>query len=664
MRIVPPLLRSAALSSLCVLSACTPQLLSFVIPPQVRPGAVFEVAVVGDTQGGGGIASGDAGCVVQVPNALTFLGYRNDLIGGSTRQPDFNEAQLLGTFTAEPGHYLLGFHGTGNSGHPPGIAGRVAMKIFLQAPSTGTYTLKVALVGRTTGGWNVVQPPAVTQFAAITTAPHRQTTTVVPGFATDFEIDGNAIAFGSAQNFASSQLGPQQGSFADLDQDGDSDFLAFDAGLQVWRANPGQNWTLAASGLGSVYAPGEPAAVGDFDGDGARDIALADGRTWFGNGGTAWSPGPQLTTGGAGGTNALAAVTAGDVNGDGRTDILLASSGGAIRLYQGGANRTFVLANNGLPMADTGTASGAWLVDLTGDGELDLHVASSVAPNVWIGDGAGNWTPGSGLPATLRQAAFGDLDGDDIDEVILVGARFDTTTLGVLVYRHLGNGAFVPLLGTNLPTTLMRADAAVLDVDGDGRQDVVLGTTGNNSTPQPLATSGLEVWQNAGNGTFQLRPQTGLSTVGNVSRIAEGDFDGDGITDLGVQFDPQFKMLFYRGTRTPPYVRVPHGCSGQSIQASGPGTTGSVVSVTLGNSVGIPHIGFGLTVASTPLCAGCTLGHEWGAIGLGATFTLQIPATPTLSGVQVGIQGADVLAASGCLGLPIALSDTLVLTIP
>jgi FG-GAP-like repeat len=664
MRILPVLLRAAALSSLCVLSACTPQLLSFVVPPQVRPGSVLEVAVVGDTQGGGGVATGDAGCVIQVPNGLTLLGYRNDLIGGSTRAPEFNAAQLLGLFTAEPGHYLLSFHGTGNTGHPPGVAGRVAMKIFLQAPSAGTYALKVALVGRSSTTWNVVQPPTVTQFAAITAAPYRQTTTVVPGYATDFEIDANAIAFGSAQSFPSSLSGPERGSFDDIDQDGDSDFLGFDAGLKVWRATPGQNWILAASVLGTVYAPGEHLAVGNFDGDGARDIALADGRTWFGNGGTAWSPGPQLSTGGAGGSSTLAAVTAGDVNGDGRTDLLLCSTGGAIRLHHGNANRTFTLANNGLPMADTGTAAGAWLVDLTGDGDLDLYVAGPVATNVWIGDGAGNWTPGSGLPATLRQAAFGDLDGDGTNEVILVGARYDTTLLGVLVYRHLVNGAFAPLLNTGLPTTQMRAGAAVLDVDGDGRQDVVLGTTGNNATPQPLATSGLEVWQNAGTGTFQLRPQTGLSAVGNVSRIVKGDFNGDGITDLGVQFEPQFKMLFYRGTRVPPYVRVPHGCSGQSIQATGPGTPGSVVAVTLGNSVGIPHIGFGLTVASTPLCAGCTLGHEWGAIGLGATFALQIPPSPTLSGVQVGIQGADVMAAAGCLGLPIALSDTLVLTIP
>jgi hypothetical protein len=29
----------------------------------------------------------------------------------------------------------------------------------------------------------------------------------------------------------------------------------------------------------------------------------------------------------------------------------------------------------------------------------------------------------------------------------------------------------------------------------------------------------------------------------------------------------------------------------------------------------------------------------------------------------VGIQGGDVFAASGCLGLPVAFSDTLVLTV-
>jgi hypothetical protein len=356
-------------------------------------------------------------------------------------------------------------------------------------------------------------------------------------------------------------------------------------------------------------------------------------------------------------------VAAGDVDRDGRDDVLLTGPGGAMRLHRGLANRTFTLANNGLPMSGSGTLAGVWLVDLTGDGNLDVYAAITSTPNVWIGDGAGNWTPGSGLPPQQRQATFGDLDGNGTAELVLFGAIGDPTTLGVLVYRHLGGGTFGPWLSSGLPTTAMRSAAAVLDVDGDGRQEVVIGTRVNNSAPQPVVSSGLEVWQNLGGGAFQLRQQTGLSSLGNVTRLVQGDFDGNRVPDLAVQFHPWSKTLFYRGMRQPPFVRVPHGCSGQTLQATGSGTIGSTVNVTVGNSTGIPLLGLGLAIASTPLCSNCVLGHDWAVTVGGSSSVLPIPPAPSLVGVQVGMQGADVLAASGCLGLPIAFSDTLVFTI-
>lgn len=171
------------------------------------------------------------------------------------------------------------------------------------------------------------------------------------------------------------------------------------------------------------------------------------------------------------------------------------------------------------------------------------------------------------------------------------------------------------------------------------------------------------MWQNLGGGAFQLRQQTGLSSLGHVTRIAQGDFDGNGVPDLAVQYHPWSKTLFYRGMRQAPFVRVPHGCSGQTLQATGSGAIGSTVTVTVGNSTGIPILGLGLAIASTPLCSNCVLGHDWAVTVGGSSYVLPIPPAPSLVDVQVGLQGADVFAATGCLGLPIAFSDTLVFTI-
>jgi hypothetical protein len=175
----------------------------------------------------------------------------------------------------------------------------------------------------------------------------------------------------------------------------------------------------------------------------------------------------------------------------------------------------------------------------------------------------------------------------------------------------------------------------------------------------------VQIWRNNSLGFFTLRTQSGLTSVGSVKSILVGDFTGDGNQDLGLSFDGfGGKIVLYRNTRPGAIARIAHGCSSQTIQATGTGALGTTVTTNLTGSTGVPIIGLGLTVAAFPLCPGCTLGHEWTVFVPTTSYVLDIPNTPALSGLRVGIQGGDVFAATGCLGIPLSLSDTLVLTIP
>lgn len=653
---IPWSLRAAALASMAALSACVPTLVAFQAPTQVRSNSLFEVVVAADCSFGD---NGDAGCVLQIPSGFSVAGYQHDYSYAHTLTID--DPVLLSNYTSEPGHVLKSFVGTNQvTGTTSPAGGRVVLKVFLNAPASasGNFNLKVALVGGFAGSWTAQQPAGITQFSAITAAPFVRTVQVNPALATDFTLDANGLPFGRTPNFAFA------GVFDDVDQDGDADLLArttiapgSTTTPQLWRANPGQAWTANSGAL-----PSNPFnsryAFGDFDADGQRDLAAADGKIFFGSGG-AWQAGSTLTLGGS-----VNEVLVGDTNSDGFDDVLFIAGGSAMRLYRCDASRTFTQANNGLPTLNNGTAVRGLLADLTGDGNLDLYVARSTTPNLWVGDGAGNWTVGAGVPPQLREPIAGNIGGNAASELLLLGYEGDASA-GVLVYRHQAGTTWAPLAGTGLPTTIRRLGGALIDFDGDGALDFASGLSadaGASGSGVPLVANGVEIWRNNGIGQFTLRTQSGLTSVGRVVSLLVGDFTGDGNPDLGAEFSNS-KIVLYRNTRPGAVARIAHGCSNQTIQANGTGALGSSITTTLAGSTGVPVIGLGLTIAPLPVCSGCVLGHDWAVVTTGASYVLGIPSTPSLTGARVGLQGGDVFASTGCLGLPVSFSDTLVLTI-
>jgi hypothetical protein len=114
-----------------------------------------------------------------------------------------------------------------------------------------------------------------------------------------------------------------------------------------------------------------------------------------------------------------AGIALGDVDGDGRTDLFLARTQGCSALYRNLGDWRFeeVTASAGVGACDRHT-TGAALLDLDGDKDLDLALLATTGPNaIFVNDGAGRFTERRdlGLDSTGRGGTTltaADVDGD------------------------------------------------------------------------------------------------------------------------------------------------------------------------------------------------------------------------------------------------------------
>lgn len=277
--------------------------------------------------------------------------------------------------------------------------------------------------------------------------------------------------------------------------------ITFPAGMADLPGNPlGAARQVRFSTATSLFAPPIPVAasmgrgafatVGDVDGDGRADLV------W-----TAWDDTvfpPQvrlfLRRGLADGSFGPAvepiaapaylcgvfAIAVGDSNGDGRSDLVVGGSCG-IRVLLQGADGLFTQGPHyTLPEFDF--ASSLKLVDLDRDGRLDMLSAGNGSFfRVWLQSPAGMFsqvgTVETGL-GSLTNLEVADLDGDGLSDVVASSIGMQTDRLAVLHGLPGGGfGAPMPLVtGDGWPYGL-----AVGDSDGDSTPDIVVSIGGTDS---------------------------------------------------------------------------------------------------------------------------------------------------------------------------------------
>src|SRR5216684_1815090 len=198
-------------------------------------------------------------------------------------------------------------------------------------------------------------------------------------------------AFQAAQNFAAG-TNPQSVAVGDFNGDGKLDLAVANEGsgdVSVLLGN-GDGTFQTAVAIATGTNP-QSVAVGDFNGDGNLDLAVANGGDFSSGAGS----NVTVLLGNGDGTFQTArafavddipqSVAVGDFNGDGKLDLAVANlRSGDVSVLLGNGDGTFQGAVNYAAAGASSIAVG----DFNGDGKLDLAVASG-SVSVLLGNGDG-----------------------------------------------------------------------------------------------------------------------------------------------------------------------------------------------------------------------------------------------------------------------------------
>ena len=349
-----------------------------------------------------------------------------------------------------------------------------------------------------------------------------------------------------------------------------------DGKLDLVVTSPGTTKVLLGMGDGRFAAPVSGTwgdgqrwvTVSDLNGDGKLDVVvLMSGmvRVLPGRGDGTFSAALDSPTS----KDAQSAVL-GDVNGDGKADIVVSMSNsgasGALGVLLGTGRGTFGMA----PAYPTGSAPSAMaLGDVNDDGKMDVVTASqsSGTVSVLVGNGTGAFA--ANVDYTVGKQPFalalGDLNGDGTLDIVTVNLALDNTSIDtVSVLLGKGAGAFATKRDF---VTAPRPNSLVLgDVNDDGKLDIV--TTNGGSYEKGT----VNVLFGKGDGTFTSTTsfEAGYGTQG----VALGDLNGDGVVDMvvanaGVEYNGSVTVMVGKGDGTFPSSTAYRTGNGASYVALG-----------------------------------------------------------------------------------------------
>ena len=402
----------------------------------------------------------------------------------------------------------------------------------------------------------------------------------------------NTAAATVQQGAASANFGYSVAAAGDVNGDGFADLIVGAPGTGSGNGAAHLFWGMAAATLINVTAVPNGgasseqmgwavASAGDVNGDGFADVLLGSPgassgkgkvQVFAGDAAFAWdAPHKLISINGsvAAGRFGAAACTAGDVNGDGISDLALAAPDqggvGAVKIFHGSPEKPAATAQwtviGGGPYA-VGPTCVASAGDVNGDGYSDVLVGTSGGAigtgsvMLYLGSASGvaatsAWTKSGenvGDLYGLSVASAGDVNGDGYSDVLVGAPGWPNYTWRGKVYLFLGGAgglAATPAwtgTGEALDARFGFSVASAGDVNGDGYSDVVVGSYNFKSGAI-----------NTGKAYAYLGSATGLAAAPNWTAVGEsavngafgqsvslaGDVNGDGYDDLLIG-DPMY----------------------------------------------------------------------------------------------------------------------------
>ena len=306
--------------------------------------------------------------------------------------------------------------------------------------------------------------------------------------------DGSG-GFGPHSDFDTGDY-PTSVAIGDLDDDGNLDLVTSN---QVGVRNLCTVSVLLGNGDGSFgpktdYLTGDfpqQVAIGDLDADGDLDLATANFESLFnkvsvllGNGDGTFGPKTDYGTG-----RTPASVAIGDLNADGKPDLVTSNWGTFVSVLLGTGDGSFGPFTSFLSQ---NTKVCVALGDLNADGKLDAVTATwnFNAALVLLGNGDGTLGPAAMFDVGNDPSSVAIADLDEDGDLDLAVASPSSGTVSIL--RGNGDGSFAPKIDH---AVVSARSVAIGDVNGDGRPDLVISSWSTNT---------VSVLLNLGPGTLSV----------------------------------------------------------------------------------------------------------------------------------------------------------------
>ncbi|HEY1024867.1 MAG TPA: Calx-beta domain-containing protein [Sphingobacteriaceae bacterium] len=335
-----------------------------------------------------------------------------------------------------------------------------------------------------------VSVPAGASFSRVTVTCDSLTAYSNEFFNVTFPNEGGVSSATFSNTFDYSSPGfPVNAGMSDSDGDGRADIFVANSAINTISVlkNDGSGTGISFASKADLTTGPSPGNImlTDFDGDGKQDIAVPNFnsgnagsvslfRNNSANGNVSFSTKIDYSTG-----NGSTAVSSGDLDGDGKPDMIVSSgNSGAFSIFRNSSMNGEISFEPKIDIAATGHPENIFVNDFDGDGKPDLAI-----PN------------------------------------------FSANT--VSIYRNNSTGSLISFdSAVDFSTEVNPTGVAVADFDGDGKNDLVVLNSGSNS---------LSAFKNnSDKGNISFLRQATYKTGSGPSGPATGDLNGDGKPDLAV----------------------------------------------------------------------------------------------------------------------------------